>query len=55
MKKSTQGHRVPLYVPADAAAILDRIGRIARQRRWSRNKTIVEILRRSLRARARVR
>ncbi|MBI2834405.1 MAG: hypothetical protein HYX76_08265 [Acidobacteria bacterium] len=46
--KKKPSRRIPLYIPAEAAHILDRIGRIAHRRRWSRNKTIVEILRRTV-------
>lgn len=42
------GRRIPLYLPPDAADILEAIGRIAERRRWSRNKTIVELLKRSV-------
>jgi hypothetical protein len=44
-----QGRRIPLYVPPEATDVLDAIGQIAARHRWSRNKTIVEILKRSVR------
>ncbi len=46
--KKRPGRRIPLYIPAEAVEVLVGIDRIAERRRWSRNKTIVEILRRSV-------
>lgn len=44
-----RGQRIPLYVPPpDAGELLDAIARVAERHRWSRNKTIVELLKRSV-------
>lgn len=43
-----RGRRIPLYLPPDAVEILDGIRRVGEHHRWSRNKTIVELLKRAL-------
>lgn len=49
MPKRPQGRRIPLYVPPESTDVLDAIDRIAERHRWSRNKTIIEIIKRSVR------